>query len=91
MLHSRKSNANIQPDDSNEGIDMVHQGKCPKCGKSVLHVHIESVNGMVENETKARCLSYSCIHCFAVLGVQIDPRSKRRSRVAVVDEVKPVK
>ena len=49
---------------------MIHQGICPKCGKRVLHVHVEAVNGMVANESKAACLSYSCIHCFAVLGVQ---------------------
>ena len=59
---------------------MIHQGKCPKCGKVVLHVHVESVNGMVANESKAKCLSYCCIHCFTVLGVQIDPRGKRRPK-----------
>ena len=63
-----------------KGTDMIHQGQCPKCGKRVLHVHVESVVGMVANESKARCISYSCIHCFAVLGVQIDPRGKRRSK-----------
>ncbi|HTD28223.1 MAG TPA: hypothetical protein VK660_02420, partial [Xanthomonadaceae bacterium] len=45
-----------------------------------LHVHVETVNGMVANESKAACLTYSCIHCFAVLGVQLDPRGKRRSK-----------
>jgi hypothetical protein len=59
---------------------MIHQGICPKCGKRVLHVHVEAVNGMVANESKAPCLSYSCIHCFAILGVQMDPRGKRRSK-----------
>lgn len=59
---------------------MLHQGICPKCGKRVLHVQIESVVGMVDNESKARCLSYCCIHCHAVLGVQIDPRGKRRTK-----------
>lgn len=59
---------------------MANQGECPKCGKRVLHVHIEKVVGMVEETTKGRCISYSCIHCNAVLGVQIDPRAKRRSR-----------
>ena len=57
---------------------MIHQGKCPKCGKVVLHVHVEAVNGMVANESKAKCLSYCCIHCFTVLGVQIDPRGGKR-------------
>jgi hypothetical protein len=61
---------------------MIHQGKCPKCGNTVLHVHVESVNGMVANESKAKCLSYSCIHCFTVLGVQIDPRGRRRPKAA---------
>jgi len=59
---------------------MIHQGICPKCGKRVLHVHVEAVNGMVANESKAPCLSYCCIHCYAVLGVQMDPRGKRRSK-----------
>ena len=65
---------------------MIHQGHCPKCGKRVLHVHVESVNGMVENESKVKCLAYSCIHCSAVLGVQIDPRSKRRSKPATDEQ-----
>ncbi|MBS0212450.1 MAG: hypothetical protein JSR26_04605 [Proteobacteria bacterium] len=59
---------------------MLHQGTCPKCGKRVLHVQVETVVGMVENESKARCLSYNCIHCHTVLGVQIDPRGKRRPK-----------
>jgi hypothetical protein len=73
---------------------MIHQGQCPKCGKRVLHVHVESVLGMIANESKARCLSYSCIHCFAVLGVQIDPRGKRRAKTAdkaVAKDDKPAK
>ncbi len=61
---------------------MIHQGHCPKCGKRVLHVHVETVNGMIANENKVKCLAYSCIHCFAVLGVQIDPRGKRRPKAA---------
>jgi hypothetical protein len=59
---------------------MIHQGLCPKCGKRVLHVHVETVVGMVGSESKARCLSYCCIHCHVVLGVQIDPRGKRRPK-----------
>jgi hypothetical protein len=59
---------------------MIHQGVCPKCDKRVLHVHVESVFGMVEGESKARCLSFCCIHCKAVLGVQIDSRGKKRSK-----------
>jgi hypothetical protein len=46
----------------------------------VLHVNVENVLGMVDGESKARCLSYSCIHCHAVLGVEIDPRAKPRPR-----------
>ena len=61
---------------------MAIQGACPKCGKRVLHVNVENVVGMVAGESKARCLSYSCIHCSAVLGVQIDPRAKPRARTA---------
>ncbi|WP_374248837.1 hypothetical protein [Thermomonas sp.] len=59
---------------------MTIQGECPKCGKRVLHVHVEQVLGMVAGESKARCLSYSCIHCRAVLGVQMEPRAKPRPR-----------
>ena len=61
---------------------MAIQGACPKCGKRVLHVNVENVVGMVAGESKARCLSYSCIHCNAVLGVQMDPRSKPRAKTA---------
>jgi hypothetical protein len=38
------------------------------------------VVGVVDGDSKARILSYSCIHCNTVLGVQIDPRSKSRPR-----------
>ncbi|MDE2406697.1 MAG: hypothetical protein KGL91_02405 [Xanthomonadaceae bacterium] len=41
---------------------------------------MEQIVGMVDGSSKARCLSYSCIHCNTVLGVQIDPRSKPRLR-----------
>lgn len=56
------------------------QGLCPKCGKRVLHVNIEHVVGVVEGSSKARCLSFTCIHCNTVLGVQVDQRSKPRPR-----------
>ena len=56
------------------------QGECPKCGKRVLHVNIDNVVGMVDGNSRARCLSYSCIHCNTVLGVQVDHRAKPRSR-----------
>ena len=59
---------------------MANQGECPKCGKRVLHVRIENVVGTISDESVGRCLSYSCIHCNAVLGVQIDPRAKARPR-----------
>ena len=60
---------------------MAIQGLCPKCGKRVLHVNIEHVVGVVEGNSKARCLSYTCIHCNTVLGVQVDQRSRVRPRV----------
>ena len=56
------------------------QGECPKCGKRVLHVNVEHIVGMVDGTSKARCLSYSCIHCNTIMGVQIDPRAKPRLR-----------
>ena len=59
---------------------MAIQGECPKCGKRILHVNIENVVGMVDGNSSARCLSYSCIHCHTVLGVQVDHRAKPRSR-----------
>ena len=61
---------------------MAIQGACPKCGKRVLHFNVDNVVGMVGGESKARGISYSCIHCSAVLGVQIDPRAKPRARGA---------
>lgn len=59
---------------------MAIQGECPKCGKRVLHVQVESIVGVVDGQSKARCLSYSCIHCRSVLGVQIDHRRQVRPR-----------
>jgi len=59
---------------------MAIQGECPKCGKRVLHVHVETIVGMVDGDSKARCISYSCIHCRAVLGVQMDHRAKPRPK-----------
>ncbi len=59
---------------------MAIQGECPKCGKRVLHVNVEAIIGMVDGVSKARCISHSCIHCNAVLGVQIDQRVKPRTR-----------
>lgn len=61
---------------------MAIQGECPKCGKRVLHVNVEIIVGMVDGDSKARCISHSCIHCHTVLGVQIDPRAKPRARGA---------
>ena len=59
---------------------MAIQGQCPKCGHRVLHVNVEQVVGVVDGDSKARILSYSCIHRNTVLGVQIDPRAKPRAR-----------
>lgn len=61
---------------------MAIQGECPKCGKRVLHVNIETIVGMVDGESKARCISHSCIHCNTVLGVEVDHRAKPRTRSA---------
>ncbi len=59
---------------------MAIQGECARCGKRVLHVNVETIVGMVDGDSKARCMSYSCIHCNAVLGVQMDHRVKPRAR-----------
>ena len=59
---------------------MSNQGECPKCGKRVLHVRVENIVGTIGDDSSGRCLSYSCIHCNVVLGVQIDPRAKSRPK-----------
>jgi hypothetical protein len=61
---------------------MIHQGECPKCGKRVLHVRIETAVATIEEESKGRVLTFSCIHCNAVLGAQMDARAKPRRRNA---------
>lgn len=63
-----------------KSIMMTIQGICPKCGKRVLHVNVETVVGMVDGVSKSRCISHSCIHCHVVLGVQIDHRAKPRPK-----------
>ena len=70
---------------------MTNQGECPKCGKRVLHVNIENIVGMIGGEANGRCLSYCCIHCNVVLGVQVDPRAKKRTtrRKAATGAPKP--
>lgn len=64
---------------------MTNQGECPKCGKRLLHVRIENVNGQNNGNDDIRCLSYSCIHCNVVLNVQLDPRAKPRRKSATVE------
>jgi hypothetical protein len=59
---------------------MVNHGECPKCRKRLLHVNIENVVGLIDGESKARCLSLSCMHCKTVLAVSIDARAKPRSK-----------
>ncbi len=59
---------------------MTVQGICPKCSKLVFHVNVETVVGMVDGESKSRCISHSCIHCHVVLGVEIDHRAKPRAK-----------
>lgn len=59
---------------------MSNLGECPKCAKRVLHVNVDRVVGLVDGESKSHGLSYSCIHCNTVLGVQIDPPAKPRAR-----------
>jgi uncharacterized protein with PIN domain len=61
---------------------MINLAECPKCAKRVLHVRIESAVATVDEESKGRCLTFSCIHCNTLLGVQMDQRSKPRRREA---------
>ncbi len=35
---------------------MTIQGLCPKCGKRVLHVNVETVIGLVDGVSKSRCI-----------------------------------
>jgi DNA-directed RNA polymerase subunit RPC12/RpoP len=62
---------------------MTNRGLCPKCGKRVLHVNVEHIVGLIDGESKARVMSYCCIHCNTVLGVALDARSKARSKNGV--------
>jgi len=68
---------------------MTNRGLCPKCGKRVLHVNVENIVGLIDGESKARCMSYCCIHCNTVLGVALDARSKARSKNAARSAVAP--
>ena len=71
---------------------MINQGECPKCGKRVLHVRIDNAVGTVDGETKGRVLTFSCIHCHVVLGVQlvvVRPRLNRRSDRVLAGEDAP--
>ena len=62
---------------------MANQAQCPKCDKRVLHVNVEQAIVSVDGDSKtARVMTFSCIHCNAVLGVQMDPRSKPRPKRA---------
>jgi hypothetical protein len=59
---------------------MTNHGECPKCRKRLLHVNIENVIGLIGGESKARCLSFSCIHCNTVLDIKLDARAKPRPK-----------
>jgi len=59
---------------------VINHGECPRCGKRVLHVRIESAVATVDEQSKGRCLTFSCIHCNVVLGVQLDPRERPRPK-----------
>ena len=59
---------------------MINQAQCPNCSHRVLHVRIENAVATVDGETKGRVLTFSCIHCNTVLGVQMDQRAKPRPK-----------
>jgi len=61
---------------------MANRGLCPGCGKRVLHVNVENVVGLIDGESRARCIAYTCIHCNVVLSIMLDPRAKPRPRRA---------
>ena len=67
---------------------MTNQGECPKCGKRLLHVRIESILGQNNGSGEVRCVSFSCIHCNVVVGVQLDARTRARSKHSGISERK---
>jgi predicted RNA-binding Zn-ribbon protein involved in translation (DUF1610 family) len=54
--------------------------KCPKCGKTVAKLHLESVPAGMEKKTFPAVV-FSCPACRTVLGVQIDPVTVSASTV----------
>ncbi|KGQ19022.1 hypothetical protein LF41_112 [Lysobacter dokdonensis DS-58] len=61
----------------------MNQSQCPKCDKRVLHVNVEQAVATVDGDAKQRrVMTFSCIHCNAVLGVQMDERTKPRPKRA---------
>lgn len=64
---------------------MPNLGECPKCAKRVLHVNVDKIVGLIDGESKTHGVSYSCIHCNAVLGVQLDTAGKAEERHPMAD------
>ena len=48
-------------------------GKCPKCGKIITSVTLESVTAGELLGEQWNAISYLCPHCQTILSVQIDP------------------
>ncbi len=62
---------------------MMNQAKCPKCDMRVLHVNVEQAVATVDGASKQRrVMTFSCIHCNTVLGMQMDERTKPRPKRA---------
>jgi hypothetical protein len=60
---------------------MINQGECPKCSHRVLHLRVESAIAQLDGEpSQRRVMTFSCIHCNTVLGVELDQRAKPRPK-----------
>lgn len=62
---------------------------CPKCGASIKQVHMAEVEAKSDHGPSLRGVTYSCLHCFHVLSVGLDPMAIKSDMVKqIVDEIK---
>src|SRR5215475_1573283 len=56
------------------GVGMAKDLKCPKCGKPIAELSIDTVKSSLKGqERKFPAVVFSCPSCGSVLGAQIDP------------------
>jgi transcription elongation factor Elf1 len=58
-------------------------GKCPKCEATVMQVSLAEIS-IPATEATWRGITYSCIACGTVLGVQMDPVSLKADTVSEI-------